>query len=313
MLVAENDVANGLYSDFSPVPSKQTPYTMTKISGQQKVAEVIYQNLGIFPSETSRGAVLTVSLVSGIAAGVAAPTATIPPTTDGLQSEVNKKGAASEGSMMERLGRIAGACDSLNFVTLMLLSKFVCLDSEICFESNFNQRLTSFGFCETRNQIFFGNVSCVASTRHRHPDSGFGCILVLCCLTQDMKVSQEVFQSEWPSQTAHQSIKLYEFDHHIFTYSNEFAGKIIVEPEGKNEKNMITLHVRTISRKKINIKCDKKRKAMSILDEAEKRFAIPQSMTYLVHHGKVLNGKRTTEENNIGTETTIYMSQRLLG
>ena len=43
MLVAENDVANGLYSD-----SKQTPYTMTKFSGQQKVAEAIYQNLGTF-------------------------------------------------------------------------------------------------------------------------------------------------------------------------------------------------------------------------------------------------------------------------
>ena len=52
---------------------------------------------------------------------------------------------------------------------------------------------------------------------------------------------------------------------------------------------------------------------MSILDEVERRSAIPRSMTYLVHHGKVLNEKRTTEENNIGTETTIDMSLRLLG
>ena len=36
-------------------------------------------------------------------------------------------------------------------------------------------------------------------------------------------------------------------------------------------------------------------------------------MTYLVHHGKVLNEKRTIEENNIGTETTIDLSLRLLG
>ena len=36
-------------------------------------------------------------------------------------------------------------------------------------------------------------------------------------------------------------------------------------------------------------------------------------MTYLVHHGIVLNEKRTVEENNIGTETTIEMSLRLLG
>ena len=39
---------------------------------------------------------------------------------------------------------------------------------------------------------------------------------------------------------------------------------------------------------------------------------IPRNMTYLVNHGKVLNEKRTTEANNIGTETTIDMSLRLL-
>ena len=132
-LVAENDVANSLYSDFRAMSSMQTPYTMTKLSVQQKVAEDIYLNLGTSPSEMSKGAVLTVSLVSGIAAGVAAPGATAPHTAGGLLSEVNKKGAAGEGSMMVRLGRIAGARDSLNFVTVMLLSKFVCPDSEICF------------------------------------------------------------------------------------------------------------------------------------------------------------------------------------
>ena len=34
-------------------------------------------------------------------------------------------------------------------------------------------------------------------------------------------------------------------------------------------------------------------------------------MTYLVHHGKVMNEKKTIEENNIGTETTIVLSLRL--
>ena len=101
---------------------------------------------------------------------------------------------------------------------------------------------------------------------------------------------------------------MYEFDHYIFAYSNEFAGKIIVEPEGENEKNMITIYVRTSSGKTSSIKCDKKRKA-----EVEIRSTIPRSMTYLVHHGKVLNEKGTIEENNIGTETTIDMSLRLLG
>ena len=36
-------------------------------------------------------------------------------------------------------------------------------------------------------------------------------------------------------------------------------------------------------------------------------------MTYLVHQGKVMKEKKTREENNIGTETTIEMSLRLLG
>ena len=63
---------------------------------------------------------------------------------------------------------------------------------------------------------------------------------------------------------------MYEFDHYIFAYSNEFAGKIIVEPEGENEKNMITIYVRTSSGKTISIKCDKKRKA-----EVEIRSTIP--------------------------------------
>ena len=227
---------------------------MTKFSVQH------YQNLGNSPSEMSKGAVLTVSFVSGIAAGVAAPAATIPHTAHGLLLKVNMKGAAGEGSMMVQLGRISGARDSLNFVTFMLLSKFVCPGSEICFESNLIERLVSLGFCETRNQILFRNVSCVVSTRCHPSGLGFRCTPVLCCLPQDMKGSQQVSQSEWQSQMAHQSTKLYEFDHYNFTYSNEFAGKIIVEPEGENEKNMITIYVRTSSGKTISINCNKKRK-----------------------------------------------------
>ena len=81
----------------------------------------------------------------------------------------------------------------------------------------------------------------------------------------------------------------------------------------ESENNMITIYVRTSSGKTISIKCDKKRKAVSILDEVERRCTIPRSMTYLVLHGKVLNEKRTIEENNIGTETTIDVSLRFPG
>ena len=33
---------------------------------------------------------------------------------------------------------------------------------------------------------------------------------------------------------------------------------------------------------------------------------------YLAHQGKVLNDKKTKEENNVGTETTIELSLRML-
>ena len=178
-LVAENGVVNGLNSDSGPMLFKQISYTVAKFNVQQKVAATIYQNLGTSPSETSKGAVLTVSLGSDVAADMAAPTATIPLTTDGILSELNKKGAAGEGSMMVLLGRIAGACDCLNFVTAILLSKFVCPNAESCFESHLYEGLKSLGFCETRNQILFRNVSCVVSTRLLHPCSGFDCTPVL--------------------------------------------------------------------------------------------------------------------------------------
>ena len=70
----------------------------------------------------------------------------------------------------------------------------------------------------------------------------------------------------------------------------------------------MTIFVRTNSGKTINIKCDKKQKAATILEKVERRSSI-----YLVHQGKVMKEKKTTEENNIRTETTIEMSLRLLG
>ena len=90
--------------------------------------------------------------------------------------------------------------------------------------------------------------------------SVFGCTLVLCCLLQELKGTQEVSQSKWQSQRAHQSIKLYEFGSYIFTHSNELAGKTIVEPRVETEKNKLTIFARTSSGKTISIKCDKNRK-----------------------------------------------------
>ena len=64
-LAAESDMVTGLYSDFGPM-FRQTPYTMVKISIQQKMAETVYQNLGTTPSEMSNDALLMPSLVHDI-------------------------------------------------------------------------------------------------------------------------------------------------------------------------------------------------------------------------------------------------------
>ena len=67
-VVAENDVVNGLYSEFGPM-FRQTLYTMVKISVQLKMGETRCQNLGT-PSDMSNDAMLTLSLVHRNRCGV---------------------------------------------------------------------------------------------------------------------------------------------------------------------------------------------------------------------------------------------------
>merc|ERR1719172_17630 len=61
--------------------------------------------MGTDPSKCSASKNVTISLASGVIAGVAA--ATISQPADGLLSKVNKKGAGGEGPIFTRLGRIA--------------------------------------------------------------------------------------------------------------------------------------------------------------------------------------------------------------
>ena len=74
----------------------------------------------------------------------------------------------------------------------------------------------------------------------------------------------------------------------------------------------MTVYVKTISGKTISIKCDKAESRYSI-GKFFMKTSIRRGITYLVHEGKVLNDKKTTEENNIGAEPTIEMSLILLG
>merc|ERR1711870_179029 len=122
-LVGEMGVVNGLYSGFGPMLFKQIPYTMAKFSVQQKVAEKIYEGMGTSPDKMSSSGILTISLGSGVVAGVAA--ATISQPADGLLSKVNKKGAGGEGSMAVRLGRIAAETGFVKLCTQGLFARWI--------------------------------------------------------------------------------------------------------------------------------------------------------------------------------------------
>ncbi|KAL7544147.1 hypothetical protein ACHAWF_007536 [Thalassiosira exigua] len=122
-LVAENGVVAGLYSGFAPMLFKQIPYTMAKFAVQQKAAEKIYDGLGTDPSKCSSGKNISISLLSGVIAGVAA--ATISQPADGLLSKVNKKGAGGDGSMVSRLANIASETGIVKLCTEGLFARWL--------------------------------------------------------------------------------------------------------------------------------------------------------------------------------------------
>jgi len=99
-----NDGVLGLYAGLGPILMKQVPYTMAKFAVQGWAAEQIYNATGSAPKQ-SGGWDITVSLGSGVIAGVAA--AIISHPADTLLSKINKKGAGGEGSITTRLVRLA--------------------------------------------------------------------------------------------------------------------------------------------------------------------------------------------------------------
>ena len=96
-------------------------------------------------------------------------------------------------------------------------------------------------------------------------------------------------------------------------FATGVSEKTTIELDDALEENYMTVYMKTINGKTISIKCNKKQKAATFSDEVERRSSTPRGMTYLVHQAKVMNEKRTIEENNIGAETAIEMSRRLLG
>eukprot|EP01064_Diplonema_japonicum_P028646 TRINITY_DN443_c0_g1_i1.p1 TRINITY_DN443_c0_g1~~TRINITY_DN443_c0_g1_i1.p1 ORF type:complete len:331 (+),score=115.86 TRINITY_DN443_c0_g1_i1:67-993(+) len=104
-IIKDEGVMRGFYSGFGPICFKQIPYTMTKFAVQGAAAEKIYTMSSIDVKTASEGTKLTVSLASGVIAGVAAAIVSHP--ADTLLSLVNKKGAGGDGSITSRLLNLA--------------------------------------------------------------------------------------------------------------------------------------------------------------------------------------------------------------
>jgi len=103
-LIKEEGVIRGFYSGFGPILFKQVPYTMAKFAVQGRAAEAMYGSLGKSPKECGVALNTSVSLGSGVIAGVVS--AIISHPADTLLSKVNKAGAGGDGSIATRMMNI---------------------------------------------------------------------------------------------------------------------------------------------------------------------------------------------------------------
>jgi solute carrier family 25 phosphate transporter 3 len=115
----------GFYAGLAPILAKQVPYTMAKFAVQGECADAIYASMGKTPKELSAGMNVSVSLLSGVVAGVAA--AIISHPADTLLSKVNKKGAGGDGPMFTRLANIAKEVGFVNLCTVGLVPRCVMI------------------------------------------------------------------------------------------------------------------------------------------------------------------------------------------
>mmetsp|Transcript_21409 Transcript_21409/g.41985 ORF Transcript_21409/g.41985 Transcript_21409/m.41985 type:complete len:346 (+) Transcript_21409:62-1099(+) len=104
-VIADEGFFAGFYSGFVPILFKQIPYTMAKFAVQGAAQEKMCSVSGIDLATASDSTKVSLSLASGVIAGVAA--AIISHPADTLLSVINKPGAGGKGSMVVRLGRVA--------------------------------------------------------------------------------------------------------------------------------------------------------------------------------------------------------------
>jgi solute carrier family 25 phosphate transporter 3 len=115
----------GLYAGLGPILFKQVPYTMAKFAVQGKTAEALYTTLGLSPEKCSKGTNLTISLTSGVVAGVAAAIVSHP--ADTLLSMINKQGGDKSGSTTSRLIRLAREAGFKKLCTVGLIPRCVMI------------------------------------------------------------------------------------------------------------------------------------------------------------------------------------------
>ena len=104
---------------------RDSPYTMAKFAVQGEAADAIYKSMGTSPGECSNGTNVSISLTSGVIAGVAA--AIISHPADTLLSKINKAGAGGDGPMATRLMNIAKEVGFVNLCTVGLLPRCVMI------------------------------------------------------------------------------------------------------------------------------------------------------------------------------------------
>lgn len=103
-VIKDEGFVKGFYSGFIPILFKQIPYTMAKFAVQGAASEQIATMAGVDMKTASDGTKLSISLSSGVVAGVAA--AIISHPADTLLSLINKD--TRPGGIITRLARIAG-------------------------------------------------------------------------------------------------------------------------------------------------------------------------------------------------------------
>ena len=183
--MAKTEGIMGFYAGLVPILFKQIPYTIAKFVVQGNTADAIYESMGKTPQEVSGTTAISISLGSGVLAGVAS--AIISHPADTLLSKVNKKGAGGNGPMMTRLMNIAKEIGFVKLCTTGLAPRCVMIGTLTAGQCKFHRaqrklRRAIFGFAEFLTPLAsdpFQSVSLTLSCRLLVPRNSTSTTLLL--------------------------------------------------------------------------------------------------------------------------------------